>query len=50
MGGISLLTKCDEVWVFGERISEGMQSEISIAKALNIKIRRFNEKGEPIDE
>lgn len=48
--GISLLTKCDEVWVFGERISEGMQSEISIAKALNIKIRRFNEKGEPIDE
>lgn len=47
--GIALLTKCDEIWVFGERISSGMQAEISVAKALNIGIKRFNEMGEPID-
>lgn len=48
--GIALLTKCDEIWVFGERISGGMQAEIAVAKALNIDIKRFNEMGEPIDE
>lgn len=48
--GIALLTKCDEIWVFGERISEGMAAEIAVAKAMDIKIRRFNEMGEAIDE
>lgn len=37
--GIQLLKKCDEIWVFGNRISEGMSSEIKLAKKLNIPIK-----------
>lgn len=48
--GIALLTKCNEIWTFGNRISEGMAAEIAVAKALGIKIKRFDEMGEPIDE
>lgn len=36
-----LLTKCSEIWVFGERISCGMRSEIALAKEYEIKIRWF---------
>ena len=41
-----LLGKCEEVWVFGSRISEGMAWEIDAAERRNILLRRFNEKGE----
>ena len=37
--GRMLLAKCCEVRVFGDRISEGMQEEINLAKQLNIPIR-----------
>lgn len=40
--GMVLLGKCDEVWVFGERISEGMLAEIEKAKKMWKKIRYFN--------
>ena len=39
-----LLGKCDELWVFGERISEGMEREIAKAKKRNMPIRYFNSK------
>ncbi|MGF7185295.1 hypothetical protein GGQ84_001381 [Desulfitispora alkaliphila] len=42
--GIQLLRKCDELWVFGEKITEGMDREVSVAKALKIPVKRFNEK------
>ena len=48
--GIALLTRCNELWSFGSRISEGMAAEIEVAKALGIKIKSFDEMGEPIDE
>jgi hypothetical protein len=32
--GLSLLTKCDELWVAGDRISEGMRGEIRAAVRL----------------
>lgn len=35
--GLSLLWFCDELWVFGDRISEGMAKEINFAKNLNIR-------------
>ena len=39
--GIVMLTKCAELWVFGERISKGMAQEIRKAEARNMLIRYF---------
>ena len=36
-----LLGKCEELWVFGETISDGMAHEICIAKKRRQKIRYF---------
>ena len=36
--GMSLLWFCDELWVFGDKITDGMQREIDFCKNLNIKI------------
>ena len=36
-----LLTKCNEVWVFGDMISQGMASEIRKAESRNKTIRYF---------
>ena len=41
--GIVFLTKCSEVWVFGERISIGMKMEIQKARNKGIPIRFFSE-------
>jgi hypothetical protein len=38
--GISLLRRCDEVWVFGSVISEGMRAEIIEAQNLNMPVKR----------
>lgn len=37
--GLSLLWVCDEVWVFGDEITEGMKKEIIFAEKLNIKVK-----------
>ena len=39
---LSLLEKCDEMWVFGDRISNGMGAEIERAEKLGLPIKRFN--------
>lgn len=39
--GLVLLSKCHEIWVFGNRISSGMALEIKKAKKWNIPIRYF---------
>ena len=36
--GLSLLWFCDELWVFGDVISKGMQDEIQFCKTMNIRI------------
>ena len=41
-----LLGNCDEIWVFGSRISEGMARELETAERRSILIRRFTDKGE----
>lgn len=41
--GIELLKKCDELWVFGNKITEGMDLKIKIAKQLKIPIIVFGE-------
>lgn len=37
------LGRCEELWVFGSDISEGMQMEIQKAQKKNMKIRYFTE-------
>lgn len=44
--GNVLMSKCAEVWVFGNYISSGMRSEINLAKQKNYCIRYFNIKCE----
>lgn len=44
-----LLGKCDELWVFGELVTEGMSAEIAKAKRKNMKIRYFTEDCEEAD-
>ena len=39
-----LLGKCDEMWVFGERISEGMSREIAKAKKRGLPVRYFSSR------
>ncbi len=41
--GKSLLWFCDELWIFGDEVSEGMQAEIEFCKSLNIKTRKIRE-------
>lgn len=41
-----LMSKCTELWVFGDVISEGMQAEIKQAKRKYMKIRYFTEEME----
>lgn len=46
--GNVLMRKCSEVWVFGEHISAGMESEIERAKQKNYTIRYFTENCEEV--
>ena len=41
--GIVFLGKCEEVWVFGDVISEGMAAEINKAKRMRKTIRYFTD-------
>ncbi len=38
-----LLTKCEQLWVFGNAVSEGMRREIEKAKKKHMTIRYFTE-------
>lgn len=40
----SLLWYCDEVWVFGDTITENMSEELKFCKTMNIRTRRIREK------
>jgi hypothetical protein len=48
--GLELLKKCDELWVFGNRLSEGMESEIRAAITLGIPFYFYNDKCERMEE
>ena len=37
--GLGMLWFCDELWVFGQTVTEGMKQEIQFCKHLNIKTR-----------
>ena len=43
-----MLSKCHELWVFGDVISDGMKTEIDKAKKKHMKIRYFTEELEEV--
>ena len=45
---IALLCRCDELWVFGEKVSAGMAKEIEKAEKRGMRMRRFNSKCEEV--
>ena len=38
--GLEWLNDCDELWVIGSRISEGMKREIAVAEELGIPVKQ----------
>ena len=42
--GLAILQSCDELWCFGDHISQGMMSEIEEAQRLSIPTRRVMEQ------
>jgi len=44
--GLELLRDCRELWVCGERVSEGMKNEIAEAKRLGITVKHFESQEE----
>ena len=41
--GIAILAQCDELWAFGDKLTEGMRLELKIADGLGIPMRFFND-------
>lgn len=41
--GLSLLWFCDEMWIFGDEVTEGMRQELQFCKNLNIRTRTIRE-------
>ena len=46
--GNALMSKCSEVWVFGDHISAGMEAEIKRAKWKNYRLRYFTDTCEEV--
>lgn len=44
------LGKCDELWVFGSKVTEGMIEEIEQARKMKKKIRYFTEDLQEVDQ
>ena len=47
--GLNLIVTCDEVWVFGNKLSSGMAGEIKFAQYLPFKKIRFFEETDEKD-
>ena len=48
--GNAIMSKCAEMWVFGDRISEGMVAEIKRATWKGHRIRYFSETCEEVTQ
>ena len=46
--GNALMSKCSEVWVFGDSFSPGMEAEIRRAKWKNYRLRYFTNTCEEV--
>jgi hypothetical protein len=47
--GLQELYYCREIWIFGEKITEGMKREIAFAEKTCITIVRYNDKCQKIE-
>lgn len=47
--GFEILSRCDELWSFGKRLSDGMVAEIEKAKKLGKHIRHFTREYEEVN-
>jgi hypothetical protein len=47
--GNAVMSKCSEVWVFGNTISAGMEAEIKRARWKDYRLRFFNENCEEVE-
>jgi len=47
--GIVILAECDEVWAFGDRISESMRLELQVADGLAVPMKFFNNACEGVN-
>ena len=41
--GMSLLWFCDELWLFGDTVTEGIAAELQFCRHLNIRIRKIRQ-------
>ena len=48
--GNVLMSKCNELWVFGDKVSSGMSAEIERAKRKSYIIRYFSSKCEEVQK
>jgi hypothetical protein len=48
--GMVLLGKCEQLWVFGSEVTDGMTAEISNAKKRQMTILYFTDECEPTTE
>jgi len=46
--GLKMLKQADELWCFGNTLTEGMEAEIRMARELKIPIRYFTDKCEEV--
>ena len=44
--GLHVLRRCNELWVFGDRVSEGMEAEIKTAHQIGIPIYYYSDQCE----
>ena len=44
--GLAFLRRVDEVWCFGDRLSDGMKLELQAAKIMKLSIRYFSDRCE----
>lgn len=42
--GLNLLWFCDEIWIFGDKLTAGMKQEVEISEGLNIRQRWFGQQ------
>jgi hypothetical protein len=45
---LALLEKCSEMWVFGDKINNGMAIEMERTIEIGLPIKRFNSKFEEV--
>ena len=43
--GLDILSRCDELWCFGDEVSEGMLKELDFAQKHMIRIKYFTKSG-----